>query len=98
MRTYSVDFSLDRVPEIASRHGMSVILGLWLSGHPEKNRYQIQTTIALANRFPNAIRAVVVGNEVLLRGEMSAADLGAIMQTVKARVSVPVTYADVWEF
>jgi glucan 1,3-beta-glucosidase len=41
---------------------------------------------------------VVVGNEVLLRGDMAASDLAATIRAVKARVKVPVTYADVWEF
>ena len=41
---------------------------------------------------------MIVGNEVLLRGELSAADLGAIIREVKSQVSMPVTYADVWEF
>ena len=41
---------------------------------------------------------MVVGNEVLLRGEMTAADLAAIIRSVKSQVDVPVTYADVWEF
>ena len=54
---------------------MKVMQGLWLSGQPEKNRDQIETAIALANKYPETIRAVVVGNEVLLRGEMSADDL-----------------------
>ena len=72
--------------------------GLWLSSHPEKNRAQIETAVALANRYPDTIRAVVVGNEVLLRGEMSADDLANTIRAVKARVKVPVTYADVWEF
>jgi glucan 1,3-beta-glucosidase len=40
----------------------------------------------------------VVGNEVLLRGEMTTADLAAIIRSVKSQVSVPVTYADVWEY
>jgi glucan 1,3-beta-glucosidase len=98
VRTYSVDFSLDLVPKIAQRHGMKVIMGLWLSGRPDKNRYQIATAVALANKYPQTIRAVVVGNEVLLRGEMSASDLAATIGEVKSRVPVPVTYADVWEF
>ena len=54
--------------------------------------------VALANKYPGTIRAVVVGNEVLLRGEMSATDLAATIRAVKARVPVPVTYADVWEY
>ncbi len=40
----------------------------------------------------------MVGNEVLLRGEMTTADLAATIRSVKAQVKVPVTYADVWEY
>ena len=98
MRTYSIEHGLDQIPEIAQRHGLKVLHGLWLSNHPDKNRQQIETTIALAKQFPDVIRAVIVGNEVLLRGEMSATDLMATIREVKSQVSMPVTYADVWEF
>jgi glucan 1,3-beta-glucosidase len=98
VRTYSVDEGIDQVPAIAARHGMKVILGLWLSGKPDKNKYEIETAIKVANENPGTVRAIVVGNEVLLRGELSAPDLAGIIRAVKARVSVPVTYADVWEF
>ena len=40
----------------------------------------------------------MVGNEVLLRGDMIVSDLRDTIRSVKARVNVPVTYADVWEF
>jgi glucan 1,3-beta-glucosidase len=98
VRTYSTENGLDQVAPLAAKHGLKVMQGLWLSSHPEKNAEQIRSVIALANRHRDVIRAVVVGNEVLLRGEMSAADLGAIIRQVKAAVPVPVTYADVWEF
>ena len=98
VRTYSVDFGLDQIAGIAARHGLKVMQGLWLSSHADRNREQIETAVALANRYPGTIRALVVGNEVLLRGEMSAEDLVATLRAVKARVAVPVTYADVWEF
>ena len=98
VRTYSTEFGQDQIAGIAARHGLKVMQGLWLSGHADKNREQIETAVALANRYPDAVRAVVVGNEVLLRGEMSSDDLAATIRAVKARVPVPVTYADVWEF
>ena len=98
IRTYSVEHGLDQIPEIARRHGLKVIHGLWLSREAEKNRQEIATSIALANRHPDVITAIVVGNEVLLRGEISSSDLANIIRGVKAQVSVPVTYADVWEF
>jgi glucan 1,3-beta-glucosidase len=98
VRTYSVDFGLDRVPEIAKRYGLKVLLGVWVSSHADRTQYQINTGIALATQYPDVVRAVVVGNEALLRGEVSPEALGDMIRSVKARVPVPVTYADVWEF
>jgi glucan 1,3-beta-glucosidase len=98
IRTYSVDHGLDQIPEIAGRHGMKVMLGLWLSSLPELSRHQVETAVALARRYPEVIQSVVVGNEVLLRGEMSAPDLANTIRAVKQQVTMPVTYADVWEF
>ncbi len=98
IRTYSVENGLDKVPEIAQRYGLKVLHGLWLSNKTARNRAQMAVTVALAKKYPDVIRAVIVGNEVLLRGEMSAPDLGAIIREVKAQITQPVTYADVWEF
>jgi exo-beta-1,3-glucanase (GH17 family) len=98
VRTYSIEHGLDQIPEIAQRHGLKVLHGIWLSSFADKNKQQIETTIALAKRFPDVIRAVIVGNEVLLRGEMSVTDLANTIRGVKSQVSMPVTYADVWEF
>ena len=98
IRIYSVDLGLDQVPQIAERHGLKVLLGIWVSGRRDKTQWQIETGVALANRFPNTIQSVIVGNEVLLRGEVTAASLAANLREVKAQVRQPVTYADVWEF
>ena len=98
VRVYSTDYGIDQVAGIAAKHGLKVLQGLWLSSDPGKNRSEIDNAVALANRYPDTVRAIVVGNEVLLRGEMTAGDLAATIRAVKARVRVPVTYADVWEF
>ena len=98
VRTYSVDHGLDQIAGIAKRHGMKVLQGLWLSNLPELSRKQVGTAITLAQQFPDVIAAVIVGNEVLLRGEMAAPDLVRTIREVKAQVAMPVTYADVWEF
>src|SRR5436190_1775474 len=98
VRTYSIDHGLDRIPEIARQHGMQVLQGLWLSSFPELNSRQSDRTIELARQFPDVITAVIVGNEVLLRGDMSPPVLASKIREVKAQVGMPVTYADVWEF
>jgi glucan 1,3-beta-glucosidase len=98
VRTYSVQHGLDQIPDIARRHRMKVIHGIWLSSNAEKNRAEIDTSMRLAKQFPDVIQSIVVGNEVLLRGELSGPDLAGVIRTVKAQTGVPVTYADVWEF
>jgi glucan 1,3-beta-glucosidase len=99
VRTYSTDNGLDQVPALAAKAGLKVIQGIWLSSERLKNRQQIDTVVALAKEYPGVISAIVVGNEVLLRGEMTATDLAAHIRSVKAQVTgIPVTYADVWEF
>jgi glucan 1,3-beta-glucosidase len=72
--------------------------GLWLSNLPDLSRKQIEGAVALAKKYPDVIQSVIVGNEVLLRGEMSAPELARTIREVKAQVPMPVTYADVWEF
>ena len=98
VRTYSIENGLDQVPGIAAKVGLKVIQGIWLGSDRLKNLNQISTVVGLTKRYPDVITSVVVGNEVLLRGEMTTSDLAATIRSVKAQVAVPVTYADVWEF
>jgi len=98
IRTYSIDNGLDRVPELASRVGLKVLLGVWIGRDRAKNAHLIDIAVSLAKDHPDTIRAIIVGSEVLLRGEMIVSDLREIIRSVKPRVDVPVTYADVWEF
>jgi len=98
VRTYSIENGLDQVPAQAAKVGLKVIQGIWLGSDRLKNLAQISTAVSLAKQYPGVITALVVGNEVLLRGEMTTNDLAAVIRSVKAQVTVPVTYADVWEF
>src|SRR6185312_187165 len=98
VRTYSIEYGQDQIAGVAKKVGLKVIQGIWLSNDRLKNLNQIATVVRLAKEYPDVITAVVVGNEVLLRGEMTVNDLVATIRSVKAQVSVPVTYADVWEY
>ncbi len=98
VRTYSIENGLDQVPGLAAKAGLKVIQGIWLGGNRLKNLVQISTVVGLTKEYPGVITSVVVGNEVLLRGEMTTADLAATIRSVKSQVAVPVTYADVWEY
>ena len=98
VRTYAVNQGLTEVPRIAQALGMRVLQGIWISAEVERNEREIKTGIALANRYPDTVKVLIVGNEVLLRQEQPANALIAMIERVKAAVPVPVTYADVWEF
>jgi exo-beta-1,3-glucanase (GH17 family) len=98
VRTYSQGQGLSAVPRIAARHGMKVLMGIWLGADPQANAEQVRLGIAAARETPQALRGVVVGNEVLLRGELSATALAGYVRQVRDAVDAPVTYADVWEF
>jgi exo-beta-1,3-glucanase (GH17 family) len=98
VRTYSIENGLDQVPALASKVGLKVIQGIWLGSNRLKNLAQISTVVRLTKEYPSVITAVVVGNEVLLRGEMTTSDLAATIRSVKSQVTVPITYADVWEY
>ena len=52
----------------------------------EESRSRSHIAVALAKEYPGVITALVVGNEVLLRGEMTTADLVANIRLVKSQV------------
>ncbi|NJO67796.1 MAG: beta-1,6-glucan synthase [Rhodospirillales bacterium] len=100
VRTYSVDIGLGEVLPIANRLGMKVMLGVWIGWEEHKNLKELDRAIALVQRYPETVKALIVGNEVLLRREQPPEKLIALIERARAAVpeSVPVTYADVWEF
>ena len=100
VRTYAIAQGLGEVVPIAARLGMKVLLGIWIGWKEEKNSAEIAAAVDLANRYPETVAAVIVGNEVLLRREQPPERLAALIRQVRAAVppTVEVTYADVWEF
>jgi exo-beta-1,3-glucanase (GH17 family) len=98
VRTYSSGENLEAVPQNAGKYGLKVWHGAWLNNNDKENLEQINLLIDHANKYANTIERVIVGNEVLLRKDLTAAQLRAYIRQVKARVKQPVTYADVWEF
>ena len=98
VRTYSVDQGLDEVPRLARKHGLRVLLGIWIGRDAVENDREIARALEVLRRDADVIDAVVVGNEVLLRREQPVAGLRTYIERVRAATSIPVTYADVWEF
>lgn len=98
IRTYSSLGSQGDAVAAASQAGVKVLLGIWISSNDKTNQKEIDRAMEIAETYPDAIRAIVVGNEVLLRREMTGERLAGIIRSVKARTRHPVTYADIVEF
>lgn len=98
VRTYSQSNGLAEVPRIAGELGLKVLMGVWIGRDEILNAREVESAIRIAARDRDVLRGIVVGNEVLLRGEQTPQALSRYIEQVKAGTGLPVTYADVWEF
>jgi len=97
VRTYSMT-GLEAVPELARKYGLKLMLGAWVNRNPLDTQVEVDALIKAANANPDVVESVIVGNEALLRKEVTGDQLVALIGQVKAKIKQPVTYADVWEF
>lgn len=97
IRTYS-QTGLEALPELARKHGLKIMSGAWVNGNQTDTQKEITALIANANANPDVVSSVIVGNETLLRKEITAPQLVELINQVKSHIKQPVTYADVWEF
>ncbi|HYB33502.1 MAG TPA: glycosyltransferase, partial [Steroidobacteraceae bacterium] len=95
VRTYSVGATLADIPELAEKHDLNVALGAWLDSHRDKNEEQLKTAIDLANSHQNVVR-VLIGNEVLLRGDLPLEELEKYLDRARANIGQPVGTAETW--
>ncbi|CAA7623686.1 Exo-beta-1,3-glucanase [Candidatus Terasakiella magnetica] len=98
VRTYTSLEGMDLVPEIAREVGIEVTHSAWLGVKLANNDLEVEALIKSANQYPDTIKRVIVGNEVLLRNDLTEDQLIGYIRKVKARVKQPVSYADVWAF
>ena len=96
VRTYTLEGTLAEIPRLARKHGLNVTLGIWLSSDLERNEAEIETAIRVAREnYQNVIR-VIIGNEALLRGDLTLEQHIAYIKRVREAVGVPVSTAEPW--
>jgi glucan 1,3-beta-glucosidase len=98
VRTYSSTRGMEALPPIVRRHGMKMLLGIWIGTDEKSNEEEIAAALATVRDHADVIDGIIVGNEVLLRHEQSVEALRGFIDRVNQATDVPVTYADVWEF
>jgi exo-beta-1,3-glucanase (GH17 family)/cellulose synthase/poly-beta-1,6-N-acetylglucosamine synthase-like glycosyltransferase len=97
VRTYSVLKGLDKIPELAAKHNLNTTVGAWIDDNLEKNRQEIETLINVSRQNnPNIVR-VMVGNEVLLRKNVSEEALIEYIREVKRNSWRPVSTSETWD-
>jgi len=97
IRTYGlVDCDLGtKMLSAAKPFDLKIILGMWLNRERKANEREIDKLRELISIHGN-ISTIVVGSEVLLRGDLPAEQLLMYVKCVKSFLSVPVTTAETW--
>jgi glycoside/pentoside/hexuronide:cation symporter, GPH family len=96
VRSFASTEGHDQIPRIAREKGLKTMAGAWISEDRARNEREIQALIGLTQE--GLVDVAVVGNEVLLRGELPEPELLAYIQRVRAAVpaEVPVGCVDAY--
>lgn len=95
VRSFSCTDGHEQTPRLARELGFKTLVGAWLGTDPKINEAELQGVIEVARAGHADI--VAVGNEVLLREDMSEDELLACIQRVKdALPGVAVGYVDAY--
>jgi len=94
VRTYSALESA-AIPRLARDIGLTVMAGAWLDRRTDNNELELAALIASAQRYPN-IERVIIGNESMLRDDLTVDQLGAYLDRARAALRQPVSTAEPW--
>ena len=94
-RSFSCTQGNEFIPKIAREKGLKTMVGAWVGSDKAKNDIEIEGLIKLGkNGF---VDIAVVGNEVLLRNELSEQEIISYIRKVKAALpNIPVGYVDAY--
>ncbi len=95
IRSFSCTEGNELIPAIAKENGLNTLVGVWLDDNLEHNELEITNAIAVAKAGHADILGV--GNEVLLRGDLTEGQLIDYVSRVKSAVpDIDVGYVDAY--
>jgi GPH family glycoside/pentoside/hexuronide:cation symporter len=96
IRSFSCTEGNELIPRIAREKGLKTMAGAWISADKKRNEEEISALVALAKE--GLVDVATVGNEVLLRNELSEQEIIAYIQRVKKLLpdGIPVGYVDAY--
>jgi exo-beta-1,3-glucanase (GH17 family)/cellulose synthase/poly-beta-1,6-N-acetylglucosamine synthase-like glycosyltransferase len=96
VRTYTLEGTLAEVPALASKHGINVALGAWIDARLEKNDAEVSQLLQVAHKYKRNVVRLIVGNEVILRGDIPTQQLIRYLDKVRGKTKIPVSTAEPW--
>jgi GPH family glycoside/pentoside/hexuronide:cation symporter len=95
IRSFSSTDGNEFIPKVARKKGLKTMVGAWIGSDKTKNETEIKGLINLAKQ--GLVDIAVVGNEVLLRNELSEVELIEYLNRVKTALpDIPVGYVDAY--
>ncbi|TAI48455.1 glycosyl hydrolase family 17 protein [Flagellimonas allohymeniacidonis] len=95
IRSFSCTEGNEAIPRIAREYGIKTMVGAWLGDDPDINRTEVENLLELAQE--GYVDIAAVGNEVLLRGDLTEDELLDFIHMVKEAIpDVPVGYVDAY--
>ncbi len=95
IRTFSCSEGNELMPAIAKESGLKTLVGVWLDADKEQNEIELANAIEIAQAGHADILGV--GNEVLLRGDLTEDEiLEYIARAKEGAPGVPVGYVDAY--
>jgi GPH family glycoside/pentoside/hexuronide:cation symporter len=95
VRSFSCTDGNEFIPEVAKELGLSTMVGAWIGDDKKANDREMDNLVQLAQS--GLVDMAVIGNEVLLREELSEAELLGYMARFREAVpNVPVAYVDAY--
>ena len=97
VRSFSCIEGNELIPEVAHKNNKKAMVGAWISMDKTRNEKEIEALIKLAKE--GFVDVAAVGNEVLLRGDLTEDELIMYINRVKEALSglnIPVGYVDTY--
>jgi glucan 1,3-beta-glucosidase len=95
VRSFSCTEGNELIPKIAKEMGMKTLVGAWLGDDDKINQQEVENLIKIAKE--GYVDIAAVGNEVMLRGDLTEDELIAFIDRVKQAIpGIPVGYVDAY--
>lgn len=96
IRTYTVLGTQGEIPRLASQHNLNVAVGAWIGQDEKSNEQELEKLCTVYRDSIKNIVRVVIGNESLLRKDVSLNTLINYLDRMQKVINAPISTAEPW--